>query len=278
MKLAFTTLGCHEWDVETIAARAREYGFDGVDFRGYRGEMDVWKLPEFSRRADETASRFADAGLEVPCFSSSAKLCAPGEHANQAVETEVRQYLGLCRTFGARFVRVFGGDFGDMPRERAVDLAAGRLQKLGAMAADHGVRILVETHDAWTAGADVRAIIEAADTPAAGVLWDIHHPYRASGEEPSQTWKALGPWIAYTHWKDATIDADGKHRLCIVGRGDLPLARFYQVLARGGYSGYATLEWERKWHPELAPAEEAFPAFVRDMRKLEAQEAKEQSE
>ena len=34
MKISFMTLGCPGWDLDTICARGREYGFDGVDFRG----------------------------------------------------------------------------------------------------------------------------------------------------------------------------------------------------------------------------------------------------
>ena len=59
MKISFTTLGCPEWDLQTIIARAREYGYDGVDFRGLGAEMDIWKLPEFSSQADQTASMHA---------------------------------------------------------------------------------------------------------------------------------------------------------------------------------------------------------------------------
>jgi len=39
VKLAFTTLGCPDWDLDTIISKAAEFGFDGVDFRGCRGEM-----------------------------------------------------------------------------------------------------------------------------------------------------------------------------------------------------------------------------------------------
>ena len=40
MKLAFTTLGCPNWDLDTICTRGKEYGYDGVDLRGYF----VWSL------------------------------------------------------------------------------------------------------------------------------------------------------------------------------------------------------------------------------------------
>jgi hypothetical protein len=38
------------------------------------------------------------------------------------------------------------------------------------------------------------------------------------------------------------------------------------LLIEGGYEGYATLEWEKRWHPDLPEPEEAFPRYVRKMR------------
>ena len=68
LKLAFTTLGCPQWDLDTIISKAVEYGYQGVDFRGYVGEMDIYKLPEFSTEVEKTIEKFKDANLEVPCF------------------------------------------------------------------------------------------------------------------------------------------------------------------------------------------------------------------
>ena len=54
MKISFMTLGCPNWDLDTICRRGREYGFDGVDFRGYLDEIDITKLPLFTTQAAET--------------------------------------------------------------------------------------------------------------------------------------------------------------------------------------------------------------------------------
>ena len=56
MKIAFMTLGCPNWDLDTICQKGREYGFDGVDFRGYLDEIDITKLPLFTTQAAETRS------------------------------------------------------------------------------------------------------------------------------------------------------------------------------------------------------------------------------
>jgi hypothetical protein len=35
----------------------------------------------------------------------------------------------------------------------------------------------------------------------------------------------------------------------------------------GGYCGYAILEWEKRWIPDLPEPEIAFPQYVKQMRK-----------
>src|SRR6266508_2761339 len=38
MRLAFSTLCAPKWDFETLAARAKEYGYDGIELRGFLNE------------------------------------------------------------------------------------------------------------------------------------------------------------------------------------------------------------------------------------------------
>ena len=48
MKLAFSTLGCPEWNLDQILAGARESGYEGVEWRGYQSEMDLPKAAIFT--------------------------------------------------------------------------------------------------------------------------------------------------------------------------------------------------------------------------------------
>ena len=264
MKLAFSTLGCPAWDLKTVISRAAEYGFDGIDFRGLGDEMEIFKLPAFASQAEQTRRRIEQAGLEVPCFSSSVRLIG----ADQKMFEELKSYAGLCRTFDAPYIRVFGGSISEMPRTEAIDQAAATLVEMAAVAEDHGVTLLVETHDSWLKGEHLRAVMERADCQAAGVVWDVHHPVRRAGESPAETWRNLGPWIRNTHWKDSLPDPAAGHQLCLMGEGDIPLTEIRDVLLAGGYDGYLTLEWEKRWHEELPDPEVAFPQYVRFMRDL----------
>jgi sugar phosphate isomerase/epimerase len=55
------------------------------------------------------------------------------------------------------------------------------------------------------------------------------------------------------------------YKLCRVGEGQIPIKAIVRQLLAGGYTGYFSLEWEKKWHPELPGAEIAYPDFVRVM-------------
>ena len=81
MKLSFTTLGCPDWDLGQMIDGALSSGFDGIDLRGSSGEMELWRVAEFSdeARLAQTAARLRAAGLEVPCVSSSGRLLVDSE-------------------------------------------------------------------------------------------------------------------------------------------------------------------------------------------------------
>ena len=99
MKISFTTLGCPDWDLDTICRRGREYGYEGVDFRGLQETMDITQLPAFTSGAAQTRRQLADAGMEVSGISSSIRVCVPekcrGERRGGAALDPGGQCVGL---------------------------------------------------------------------------------------------------------------------------------------------------------------------------------------
>lgn len=265
MKLSFSTLGCPTWDIDTIIARARQYGYDGVDFRGYRGEMEIFKLPEFTTDAQTTAGKFASAGIEVAGFASSVSTgCSPQEFEKWIPEFE--HYVRLCRIFKAPIIRIFGGHLKQTTYQQALENIATNYRRLCQMAGD--VLVGIETHDDWIASNSVVAVMEKVAMPNACVIWDVHHPYRFCGERPQYTWDRIGRWVRLTHFKDGVVKADGKHTYTLAGKGDIPMDEFMRILKAGGFDGYAMVEWEKKWHPDIAEPQDAFPSYANYLRPL----------
>ncbi|MEO8612412.1 MAG: sugar phosphate isomerase/epimerase family protein [Chloroflexota bacterium] len=273
MKIAFMTLGCPNWNLNTICQRGREYGFDGVDFRGYLDEIDITKLPMFTTQADETRKRLNDAGLEVSAISTSIKVCSADDRAKNL--DEARRTIEVSNKMGSTNVRVFGG--GDLQKSTQAELAKVGLDCMRAILeldGASGLHWLFETHDNWIKASDCKLLLDNIDNPAFGALWDMGHTARVGGETPEQSYAAIGPRIGYTHVKDAVHDPhhewamdDGWHYV-LPGEGQLPLAEAIRVLQSHGYDGWILFEQEKRWHPNLAEPEVAFPAFVKWIRPL----------
>ena len=267
-RLSFTTLACPEWDIARVVAAAVENGYAAIDFRGYLGETEITESPHF--RGDslrEIAARVRDAGLVVSCLSSGAKMSAPDAAARARELDAMRRYADLCGAFDCHQVRIFGGNVQGIADP--VANAAETLVAAAAIARAAGIEMVVETHDDWTESAKLRAAFDAAGQPEGiGFLWDVHHPWRVWGEAPETSVANLGAHLRNTHWKDSRPLADGNRQLCLPGEGDVPLASMLSALRGIGYEGWLTLEWEKKWHPEIEAPEVAIPRFAEFMRGL----------
>jgi sugar phosphate isomerase/epimerase len=264
MKLAFSTLGCPAWDLDQIITAAREWGYGGVEWRGYLTEMELPQASIFTPAVrEETRRRFREAGLEFACLASSVRLSDPSQQARERERASFTRYAELARFLDCRLVRVFGGNLNDgLDRESALLSAAGFFRELGETAARHGVTVVLETHDAFSTGAQVAELLCLADHPAVGALWDLHHPYR-EGEPPEMTVQLLAPYLRHVHVKDSR---DGRY--CMMGEGDVPLARMLKLLKERGYDGWISVEWEKRWHPEIADPAQAFPQYAQALRAL----------
>lgn len=260
MKLAFSTLGCPDWAIDDIIEAARTNGYDGVELRHYQGSLDLAKtLGAFPGGVPEFRRRFARAGIAICCLDSSVVLSDPDPST-----TEGERMIELAMGLGAPYVRVFGGEVptGES-REKCLRRAADKLARLGKRAAQRGKRVLVETHDAFSSGAQVAELLDAAGDDGTGALWDLNHPVRQR-ESPEETARLIGGRTYHVHIKDSAEDG----ALVPLGEGTIPLAELVGKLHAAGYAGYLSLEWERAWHPELAQAEKAFPQAIRYMSGL----------
>lgn len=252
-RLAFSTLGCPQWDLDQILA-ARQWGYDAVELRGYRDQMDLPLAEPFTpaNRA-ETRRRFEDAGMAVCCVSSSGTV-AKGNLDH------VKAHAELARDLGCPAVRIFGGGLpDDLPRAAGVAKAAETLRAFADAAQEAGVYLVLETHDAFSTGAQVSELLNAAAHPAAFSLWDLHHPYR-QGEGIEETHRYLAPTLRHVHVKDGK---EGRYTL--LGDGDVPVFPMLDLIL-GGYDGPISLEWEKRWHPEIADPEVAFPHYAAALR------------
>jgi len=269
VKISASTLGCPDWPLTTILETLPGYGYDAVDFRGIGDELCIWKLPEFSSDIDATRMQIAEAGLAVSCFSSGALMFNADRDARAGDLDEVAEYTKLCAAFETPLIRVFGGKLRGTDWPEAMAVAVDTLRRMSDIAGD-GVTIGVETHDDWVASAPLADAIDQADRPNIGVVWDLHHPFQLAGEDPQTTYDNIGRLTVGVHVKDSRTTEDGARESVLPGEGgEVPLAELTGLLAAGGYDGYLTCEYEKRWRPaDLAEPEVSLPAFADLMKQL----------
>ncbi len=273
MKIAFTTLACPQWNLETICARARAYGYDGVDFRGLGADLDITATKTFTSEIQKTADLLRAAGLAVSGLSSSIRIC-DANCRRQNIE-EAKRSIEVALALDCQNIRIFGGgDLAKSGRQAAIEAGRDCLMEILALPGARRICWLFETHDHWITSGSYLPLLETAPSPAFGVLWDMHHTIRLGGESPAQTWAAVGSRIGYTHIKDARREPEHPHamadgwRYVPPGEGDLPLAECVRLLKQNGYAGYLVLEHEKRWHPELEEPEEILPKFAAWARRM----------
>ena len=267
MKLSVSTLGCPTWTLDEILTRCKGYGYDAIELRGIGAELDVTKTPDFAtpQAMAATRKRINDAGLDVSAIDSSCTFADPAK--TQESLDHGRSQIDLAHAMGARFMRIFGGGYPDtIDQATAMDNVASGLTTMGEYAKTAGVIVVLETHDSFSTGAQVADILSRISHPNVAALWDLHHPFR-HGEQPADTARLIGKNIAFTHVKDSIPGGN----YCLLGDGDIPVLNCLRELKKSGYDGYVSVEWEKRWRPDIVEPEVAFPQYAAKMREYLAQ-------
>jgi len=213
MKFAFSTLAAPTWDVQTLAARGKEYGFDGVDLA---------TLP-----ADLPAARAAlqAANIEIACIASNLDMCS-GRRARAAADDELRALIDAAAALACRRVRIPGAHVRAGQSAGSVAVEMGRwLMPVADFASDRGVTILVQNARSFRKSRDLWTLLESINHPNIAACWDLPAGVSA-GESPFVSVPTLNSRIQYT----------------LVGAADDTLEHFITRLRGIGYAGYFTVQ------------------------------------
>lgn len=270
MRFAYSTLACPGRRLEEALELGAEAGYEGVELRLIDGELIDPGMSAQDRR--RVAGACARAGLPIVAVDSSIRVAAPTDPAEALAE--IGAFLDLAAEWSAPAVRVFGGELPGEPaaRQERLATAAGLLEEASGRAARAGVRVGVETHDSFLASATVAELLALVPSPWVGAVWDSHHPCRA-GESAAQVYANIGSRLCLAQVKDAVRTGPGSDdwRLVLLGKGDVPVREMLGLLFRGGYDGWVSVEWEKRWHPEIDEPETALPQHLRLLRSWAAE-------
>jgi sugar phosphate isomerase/epimerase len=265
-RVAFSTLAFPDATLASAVSLGRRWGYAGIELRLIDGQLIDPSMPA----AERARVKRALAGLPVVAVDSSIRLTddEPGP--------ALRHFLELASDWEAPLVRVFGGALpisgpisgptsgptSGPARQERLRAAARVLESSVPVARRLGVAIGVETHDDFSASSVVAELLAMADPEWVGAVWDSHHPHRM-GEPPADVHANLGRRILLAQVKDARRRGDGDWQLVLLGEGEVPVRQMLRLLAAGGYRNWVSVEWEKRWHPEIEAPEVALPQYHR---------------
>jgi sugar phosphate isomerase/epimerase len=265
--LSFSTLGCPDWTFKQIIDFAAQHNYNGIEIRGILKQMDLPLCNEFNSAAHRSATlkMMEDKNLRFVDLGSSCTLHFPDGTERKKNIDEGKRFIDLAHDIKCPFVRVFPNNFQkDQERNATMGLIAKGLLEIGDYAKGSNVSVLMETHGDFVKTEDLETIMLAANHPNTGLVWDVANMWAITKEPPVQVFEKLKKYIRHTHIKDAKL-ADGKINYVFLGHGDVPIFEGIDALAKNGYKGYYSFEWEKLWHPEIAEPELAIADYSKVM-------------
>lgn len=264
MKFAFSTLACPKWDFETIVARAKEYGYDGVEIRGFLNESELTASNVFLSDPAKVRGLFDRGGVEIACLTSSIAMTG-SRRKDAAALNDLRQYIDAAHNLGCPLVKVFDTQVKPGWSRASAGVAYGDwLAPAGDYAADRDVVVVVENALSFRFAKELWMILERLNHPSIAAAWDLFNAALV-GEPPSVSVPTLNRLIQFAQVKDAQLGPLGA-TYCKLGEGDVPVRKFLIRLRGIGYEKYVSLEWEKAWLPGIAEPEEILPDSIAKLR------------
>ena len=263
MKLCFSTLGCCDRSINDIISLSDSFHISAIEIRGVGGIMNNGDIEIFSQKDIPLTSALFERKNISPIVLGTSCFFHKEENYKNALD-EGTVSVRIAEALRIPYIRVFGNryipsDEGCMPR-----IISG-LRHLCSLS--QNVTVLLEIHGDFTTVETVSPIIAGmADIKNFGLIWDIEHTHKIYGNDWEIFYTKFRQYIKHVHIKDY---ADAPEKLTLIGNGDIPILGIVKRMLLDGYEGYFSLEWEKKWHPELPDIEAALTSFVTLMDQVE---------
>lgn len=237
-----------DWDVAATIANLAQTGFEGIELRTTRDQAAENALTPEKR--EEIAAQFAASTVRIAALSTECEYDAPDPAELQRNIDATKTFIELAADVGALAVKVRPGGLREdkqVAAKETVRQIGTALHTCGGYAEDYGIQLLVEVHGPGTSQpATMRAIMEAADHPRAGVCWNCNRTDLDRKGSVAAAFKQLQPWVRHVYLHD------------LFGQG-YPYAELFNLLAKAGYDSFIMSEMPA--HDDVGRLAEYFQAM-----------------
>ena len=260
MKLSLSTNGWEKYGWDELFRAAEDAGFSGIELHGISSpELSGPGRPFARENIAATARHLSDIGFSVVCVDALCDI-ADGAAADDGV-IEISDCINAAAALRCRYVRIHAlKNAGEKERiDREVCALIGRVLPLAESA---GIVLLLETAGIYADTARLGGVLDSFASDSLCALWDMHNTFRYGGEEPETTVEHIGGYIRHAHIHDSVSLPDGKAGHCLMGDGDLPVARMTDALRSVGYTGFISCELFPEAFDELGAVDILMPQFT----------------
>lgn len=264
MKLCFSTLGCPGRNLDEIISLAKKFGINAVELRGVGDELMPSATPDFApENTQKTKEKFLRNGIKPISLDLSYSCHAVGKN-NDEINALIPE-LNIAAALDIPYIRVFGNNIiGD--RNEAIQNVIYALKGACRLAAERGITVLLEIHGDFNCCENMEPIINAMQGEMSfGIIWDIAHSDVIYGENFEPFYEYIKPFVRHIHIKDHIRSPLTQTE---IGRGEVPIKKIVRHLWDDGFDGYFSLEWEKRWHPELSELEFALEDYIELMNSV----------
>ena len=239
-------------------AKAKEMGFDAIEFTDIAGAPDLELQKENARKIRAEADRL---GMEINAYTIGACLYKDTQEEMDAEVERLKHQVEIAQILGAKVMRHdVCYSLGKTGNSRSFDLMlptiAENARKVTEYAQTLGVRTCTENHGYIAQDSDrVERLFNAVHHDNYGLLCDVGN-FICADENPALAVSRVAPYAIHVHVKDMLVRpyptgnvqamTRGGNYFCgtVVGEGDVPVKRCLAILKRAGYDGFVSLEYE----------------------------------
>lgn len=239
-------------------AKAKELGFDAVEFIDIDGAPDVEVQKENARKIRQEADR---VGIEINAYTIGARLYNDFEDETEKEVERLKGQVDVAKILGVKVMRHdVCYELGKTGNGRSFDLMlpfiAANARQVTEYAAALGIKTCVENHGFIAQDSDrVERLFNAVNHDNFGLLVDIGN-FICVDENPTLAVSRVAPYAIHAHAKDMNVRPEpvgccnimtrGGNYFggTVIGEGDIPVKKCLKILKAAGYDGFLSVEYE----------------------------------
>ncbi|KPJ58942.1 MAG: hypothetical protein AMS15_07385 [Planctomycetes bacterium DG_23] len=240
MKLGLLTYNiAREWDLDTLLIKAKELGFEGVEFRVDAHHAHGVEVDLTSQQRREVAQRIAASGLINCGLGSGCRYDSPDESKLSESIERTKALLQLTADLGGAGLKVFGNNFHEdqgISKETTIEQVGKAMKECAKTANDLGVELRFEMHGDFDPPQYCLKVLELAGEPSVSLIYNSDRRDVVDGSVAGTIAK-VRKFVTHIHMHDL---ADPEY----------PHQEMLRIFRDSGYDGFAVAEIQGSPDPE----------------------------